>query len=334
MSIIVSVVICAYNSATRLPATLSHLSAQQGIAPSEWEILLIDNASNDGTQAVFNSFSEKHRELRWRIVYEAKPGTAYARQRGVLESEGEIVLFVDDDNWLEPGYVAGVKATLSQLSSAGGVGGVSQVVSDAPVPTWFPRYCEWYAVNSESPHAIALEEKQTLWTAGAAFRREMLLQFVAAEKFLDGRVGASLAAGEDIELSLYFQLRGWKLYRSQDLRFQHYMAPARLDWTYLERLHYASGLTSARLDVYRLYWLNGKTATLQGWLRRHWIVQFLYTSAQVAFNSAWIPWVRTSQDNRLSWLLYRGRLEGLWRDRNAYNARMRSRPQIRGNATL
>ncbi len=327
MSVIVSAVICAYNAASRLPATLSYLAAQEGIAPSEWEILLIDNASSDDTRGVFGSFAERYPHLHWRVVSEARPGTAFARQRGVREAQGELVLFVDDDNWLASDYVAGIKAAFSTLTDAGAIGGISEVACDEPIPHWFSRYCEWYAVNSEVTPALEVEEKQTLWTAGAAFRRELLLRFEASEKFLSGRVGNSLAAGEDIEISLYFQLRGWKLYRFRKLRFQHYMAPARLTWAYLERLHYASGLTSARLDVYRLHWLNSRSATLQGRLRRNWLVQFLYTAMRVVLNSAWIPLIRPSEGTRLTWLTYRGRLEGLWCDRNEYNARMRRQPQ-------
>jgi glycosyltransferase involved in cell wall biosynthesis len=43
-----SVIICCHNGASRLFATLSHLKAQQ-IANRQWEVLLVDNASTDGS---------------------------------------------------------------------------------------------------------------------------------------------------------------------------------------------------------------------------------------------------------------------------------------------
>jgi hypothetical protein len=48
----VKVAICTYNGAARLPATLQHLAAQRVPAHLEWEVLLVDNASNHRSAAV------------------------------------------------------------------------------------------------------------------------------------------------------------------------------------------------------------------------------------------------------------------------------------------
>lgn len=45
----VSVVIPSYNGADRLPATLAHIAAQRVPPGLEWEVVLVDNASSDGT---------------------------------------------------------------------------------------------------------------------------------------------------------------------------------------------------------------------------------------------------------------------------------------------
>ena len=48
----VSVVICCYNSAERLPRTLTHLAAQRVSEKLPWEVIVIDNASQDKTGEV------------------------------------------------------------------------------------------------------------------------------------------------------------------------------------------------------------------------------------------------------------------------------------------
>jgi hypothetical protein len=45
----VSVVICSYNGALRLATVLSHLAAQEAGAGTPWEVIVVDNASTDGT---------------------------------------------------------------------------------------------------------------------------------------------------------------------------------------------------------------------------------------------------------------------------------------------
>jgi cellulose synthase/poly-beta-1,6-N-acetylglucosamine synthase-like glycosyltransferase len=51
----VSVVICCYNSSQRLPQTLGHLLAQECEVDLPWEVIVVDNASTDGTAEVARS---------------------------------------------------------------------------------------------------------------------------------------------------------------------------------------------------------------------------------------------------------------------------------------
>lgn len=48
----VSIVICCYNSASRLPETLQHIAEQEVAANISWEVIVVDNASTDNTQEI------------------------------------------------------------------------------------------------------------------------------------------------------------------------------------------------------------------------------------------------------------------------------------------
>ena len=75
MDMKISVIICTYNGASRLPATLEKLAAQSVPAECPWEVLLIDNASTDDTAAVAKQIAIDF-PAPLRVLHEPTPGKA------------------------------------------------------------------------------------------------------------------------------------------------------------------------------------------------------------------------------------------------------------------
>jgi glycosyltransferase involved in cell wall biosynthesis len=92
-----SIVIPAYNEERRLPTTLCsilrYLKASQW--PS-WEILVVDDGSKDGTARIGGQFQAEHDGVRL-IENPGNCGKGYSVRHGVLEAEGEWILFTDAD---------------------------------------------------------------------------------------------------------------------------------------------------------------------------------------------------------------------------------------------
>jgi len=95
-----SVVIPTYDPRPHFLARVLSALKVQTLALSDWELLVIDNASPAQIQA----------DLSWhpsaRIVREPALGLTRARLRGFSEARGEIAVLVDDDNILDPNYLA------------------------------------------------------------------------------------------------------------------------------------------------------------------------------------------------------------------------------------
>ena len=92
---LVSVVIPTYNTARYLPATLSSVLGQ---TYRSLEIVLVDDGSTDATSEIVKPFQA---DSRFRYLPQPNGGAARARNRGVIESRGEFVAFLDaDDLWL------------------------------------------------------------------------------------------------------------------------------------------------------------------------------------------------------------------------------------------
>jgi glycosyltransferase involved in cell wall biosynthesis len=97
-----SVILCAHNPRREyLDRTLDSLR-RQTLPVSEWEFLLVDNASRDPlAPTVSLQWHPRARHLR-----EEEVGLTLARIRGIREAVGRVLVFVDDDNVLRSDYLA------------------------------------------------------------------------------------------------------------------------------------------------------------------------------------------------------------------------------------
>ena len=94
----ISVIIPAYNEEKFLPACLESIS-KQTLAKNEYEVIVVDNASTDKTAEIAKRYPVK-------LVQEPRQSVVLARQKGVDESHGEIIVSADADTtyptmWLE-----------------------------------------------------------------------------------------------------------------------------------------------------------------------------------------------------------------------------------------
>jgi len=317
----VSVVICCYNGAKRLPETLRHLTEQKVPPEVTWEIVLVDNASTDETVQATQRFAETHPNLPIRIVSEERPGQTYARLRGLKEARGRIILYVDDDNWLHPDYVGLVAQTMEERPEIVALGGMSTAVYEQEPPDWMCRHQRWYAVSGPPRETDQLAEVDFLWGAGTAFRRASLERIVNDPFLLPGRKGTALPAGDDHELCCRLQSRGEKLFCHPGLRFEHYLPARRVQWGYLRRMCYAEGEVSVMLDMYRLSSSNAKHRW-PVWLLRSWLAQVCNVYWQVLKHPIRLWRARRDlmegDDLVLRIETYRGRLSALMRHRRDY----------------
>lgn len=98
----ISVVIPTRNRAQKLRRTLDGLCAQS-LPSVAFEVLVVDNGSSDDTRAAVAGYLDK--AANWKYLRESKPGAAAARNSGIRASQGEIVLFLDDDVVPDPQLV-------------------------------------------------------------------------------------------------------------------------------------------------------------------------------------------------------------------------------------
>jgi glycosyltransferase involved in cell wall biosynthesis len=251
----VSVVIVTYNGVTRLKPTLEHLADQKGIN-FPCELILIDNNSTDDSSA----FSKKKWEdlgapFPMKIYLEPKPGTMYARKKGIEMSYYRYILYCDDDNWLNENYIVNAFRIINSNEDIAVVGGIGCMVYEKEFipPTWLKKYKNNYGTGPQGKFdGDTTNSKGCLYSAGAIFDKKWLNRLYDSgfSSSLKGRDEKSLQAGEDTELTYALKIIGGKLYYSSRLQFKHFMPSKRLDWGYLEKLYQAFGYAGFIITPY------------------------------------------------------------------------------------
>ncbi|MFZ3472449.1 glycosyltransferase family 2 protein [Streptomyces sp. 4.24] len=107
-----SVVVPFYNVQTYAPDALKSLELN---ARDDFEFLLVDDRSTDGTSALLERAA---RELPGasHLRHERNAGLATARNTGLDAARGEYIAFLDGDDWLAPGHLARTLATIEALN--------------------------------------------------------------------------------------------------------------------------------------------------------------------------------------------------------------------------
>lgn len=248
----ISVIVCCYNSASRLENTLNHLFTQSVSDTVNWEIIVIDNNSTDNTAETANQlYSNSGSSIPFKVIHESKPGLSNARKAGFDSSQFEFVLMVDDDNWLCPDYLSTVYQRLSQDQTIGMVGGLGIPKLEMEEPAWFNELAYCYATGPQSEtgnSGFTLE----LYGAGLALRMSALAKLETAgfRSLLSDRIGNTLMSGGDTELCHAFRIAGYKLYFDDSISFIHQLPAGRINWHYLRRLFYGFGMMKVAIDIY------------------------------------------------------------------------------------
>ncbi len=283
-----SVVVCTYNNAALLAETLQHLAAQKGVS-ADFEVLVIDNNCTDETPQIVAEFHPRIAHLR-RVV-EARQGQMHARVRGVQESRAGWVAFVDDDNLLDPGWMAAALQRVAASPACGAFAGRVVIDWEEPPPEIVARRAYAFAATDLGPQArcLAGEERWRLRGAGLVCRKEALERSGWLEwQACTGRAGRGTMSGDDTEIVMRIARVGYELWFEPACELQHRITRRRLTWAYLRSLHFSFALADPILLGFRargslLSWAAGLFMLFLRrtyWLMRHGIRGLLKADAR------------------------------------------------------
>jgi glycosyltransferase involved in cell wall biosynthesis len=134
---LLTIAICTYNREAQVRRTLESLTRLEAAdgAGTEWEVLLVDNASSDGTVAMARSFSGR---LPIRVEIESVRGISSNRNRALALARGEWLAYLDDDVIVHPDWLAAMRRAFARHPEAAFFGG-------RIIPVFEDRGTDWLA---------------------------------------------------------------------------------------------------------------------------------------------------------------------------------------------
>lgn len=204
----ISVIMPCYNRAHDLIRTLEAFDRQTGTQP--FELIAVDDCSTDRTQEVLGAYRPSRYKLT-ALRQEVNQGPAAARNRGLEQATGRVILFVGDDILPDPYLVEGHLAAHRYYAQPE-TGILGQVVwaNDMPVNTVMEHI---QGIGAQQFSYYYLKDNQVydfrhFYTANVSLKRDFLL----SEKCL---FDPSMRFFEDGELSYRLTKRGFRIIYSE-----------------------------------------------------------------------------------------------------------------------
>ena len=150
----ISVLVDTYNHERFIEEALVSV-LEQGVAGAEYEVVVVDDGSTDRTPEIVGKFAP-----RVRLIRKENGGQASAFNAGIPECAGEIIAFLDGDDWWERGKLQAVADVLASDKEVGLVGhGITQVFPDGRHQTELVRDTPRFRIRSrEGAEAFRLRK--------------------------------------------------------------------------------------------------------------------------------------------------------------------------------
>lgn len=246
----VSVVVCTRNRAASLRRMLDSAAEMDIPAGLAWELIVVDNGSTDETLTVIASFADR---LPVRGVVEPAPGLSHARNRGVAEARGEMIIWTDDDvavdrNWLKA-YVEAAHAA----PDAGFFGGQIVPVLEEPRSELFlqnffhPALSSLMARREFPASTVEINVDNMPFGANYAIRRAWQKKYLYHPEL--GVSPVQNRSSEEVNLFYEMLDNGIKGKIVRESIVRHYIASSRQTKKYFRKYYEALGETRAFVKI-------------------------------------------------------------------------------------
>lgn len=274
-----AVIICSHNSRLDYLGRVLDALRAQTLTLAEWELVLVDNASREPLAPKVDLSWHPHGRVVRNEVPEAEASLVGARTRGMDESTGEVLVFVDDDNVLAPDYLAETLRIAAAFPLLGAWGGQIVLSYENPALRLPPELESLLCFRVlEHPLWSNVQDhyESTPWGAGMCLRRNVADRYrrrlvEEPDRARLDPCGREMRFGGDTDLVAAALLLGLGKGVFPTLSLTHLIPARRCDPAFLERCLEA----------------HGYSATLHGWLDhghptpprtdlRFWVAELLH----------------------------------------------------------
>ncbi len=264
--ILITIAVCTHNREQALATTLQNFVETIGPVPTDVEVLIVDNASTDQTQAVIDRFRVP---LSLRSLYEETPGLSFARNRALKDASGAWILWTDDDVDVSAGWLDAYRAAISCFPDADLFGGPIlprfEAEPDPSITEFIRIYGQIFSLTDIGPTAAPISLERTPYGANMMMRSAAL----GGVEF-DTRLGVAgkdrMIGEETVLLEYLLAVRGGSGFWIPGAIVHHRLPAERLTRAFVRR--WAIGAGKSRMRMGSVDNQPASKRSLAGQLRR------------------------------------------------------------------
>jgi glycosyltransferase involved in cell wall biosynthesis len=247
---VLDVILPTFNRDTLLARTLDSLAAAQQPDGLDVRILVVDNASTDGTRDLVRGVAHRFAG-RLHYLYEATPGKPYALNAGIAATDGDLIGLIDDDEEVARDWFACIHGHFGPDGDRlDFIGGKCLPIWSAPRPAWLGRgYLGVIGWVDPGPRPTAMDDSYPgILMGGNAVIRRTALERAGLYSTALSRTGTKLLGCEDEDMYHRLLAQGARGRYVPDLVIYHHVPAARLNKRYFRRWCFWRGVSLGVMD--------------------------------------------------------------------------------------
>lgn len=236
----ISIIICSYNRANYIGAALDALYLQSS-GLENFEAIIVDNNSTDGTPEVFATWRTHHPEGSFFYTTETKQGASFARNTGAEIAKFDWLCFIDDDAIAHKDFVQNIIRHINDQPFVHGFGGRITPRYIPTEPKWMSYYVSSIVGNFDyAPVACAFKNGKYPLESNMIVSKKIFEQIGGFNTQLPGVVGTVRIGGEGKDLFYKIMDLGHTIYYDPTIIVEHVVETKKLTKEYMYRV--ASGM--------------------------------------------------------------------------------------------
>ena len=239
-------IICTYNRAKYIGNLLDSIAAND-LEKSEYEIVLVDNNCTDNTREICDTFAESHKAVQFRYTQESEQGLSAARNRGIKEAKGDVLVYIDDDALVDTWYLRTIAEYMSAHPEISAIGGKILPLYETEEPEWMSPYTKtlltaWMDFGDE----IRPFPKGKFPGGGNSAYRTEVFEKVGLFNTELGRKGDSLMGAEEKDIYDKMNVRGMQYMYVPAMTLHHIIPQRKLEKDYFDKWTYQIGVSERK----------------------------------------------------------------------------------------
>ena len=232
----ISIIICTYNREKYIGPLLESI-AKNDYPKSEYEILLVDNNCTDNTHSICNMFAQQHADVKFRYVVEPEQGLSAARNKGIKEAKGDIIIYVDDDALVDTNYISSFADHFANNPTTMAAGGPIEPLYETEEPKWMSPYTKALLTAWMNYGNVVCNYPKGRYPGGGnAAYRKVVFDKVGLFNTELGRKGTALLASEEKDIFDKMHALGMQVKYLPTPILHHIIPQTKLEKPYFDRL--------------------------------------------------------------------------------------------------